>query len=285
MPIEPTVLQLAIHKAPDFPTDFILLKGIEMFAKAISPGSPSDCIFYHTMELPRSGLQPGHWDLRGRFDDYVAYVSLDGRTVLDVGTASGFLTFESERRGGKVVSVDASSAAVWDRMPFLSTLYATDYERWLEEANSYLNAIKRSYWLSHTELNSSAAVYYGSVYDLPPSLGEFDVVLVGQLLVHLRDAIRAIASIAKCCRGTMVIAEGMIASDEPVSYLLPRSEAPDRDYSFWHHSIGFYRELMKIVGFEQERQSTAKYKCNLEGPAEGVDITTLVFRRLKSSSR
>jgi hypothetical protein len=82
----------------------------------------------------------------------------------------------------------------------------------------------------------------------------------------------------------MVIAEGMIAGDEPMSYLLPRLEAPAKDYNFWHHSIGFYRELMKILGFEQERKSAAKYKCNLEGPPEGIDITTLVFRRLKSPS-
>jgi len=252
-----------------------------MFATPISASKPSDCVFYHTMELPYSGLQSGHWDLRGRFDEYVAGVSLDGRTVLDVGAASGFLTFEAEKRGGKVVSVDASSAAVWDRVPFLSTLHATNYKRWLDEANHYLNAIKKSYWLAHKELNSGAMVYYGNVYELPQMLGDFDVVLVGQVLVHVRDPIRAIGSIAKCCRGTMVIAEGMIASDEPMSYLLPRLEAPGNDFSFWHHSIGFYRELMKILGFEQERESTAKYKCNLEGPAEGIDITTLVFRRVK----
>ena len=58
-----------------------------------------DCFFYHAMELPGFGLIPAHWDLRGRFDDYIAGVNVSGKSVLDIGTATGFLSFESEKRG------------------------------------------------------------------------------------------------------------------------------------------------------------------------------------------
>ena len=59
-----------------------------------------DCFFYHTLDLPGIGLVEGQWDLRGRFDDYIGDVDLRDKTVLDVGTANGFLTFEAEKRGG-----------------------------------------------------------------------------------------------------------------------------------------------------------------------------------------
>ena len=28
-----------------------------------------DCVFFHAIDLPMSGRQPGVWDLIGRFDD------------------------------------------------------------------------------------------------------------------------------------------------------------------------------------------------------------------------
>ena len=64
--------------------------------------SAAECVFYHSLDLPLSGPQKGHWDLRGRFDDYVGNVPLSGRSALDVGTASGFLSFEAEKRGANI---------------------------------------------------------------------------------------------------------------------------------------------------------------------------------------
>ena len=55
-----------------------------------------DCLFYHAMDIPGVGEIKGVWVLRGKFDDYVGHAALAGQTFLDVGTASGFLTFEAE---------------------------------------------------------------------------------------------------------------------------------------------------------------------------------------------
>ncbi len=73
--------------------------------------SPDECWFYHVMDLPGLGLVGGHWDLRGRIHEYIGHVEFAGKRVLDIGTASGFLTFEMERLGAEVVSFDADSAA------------------------------------------------------------------------------------------------------------------------------------------------------------------------------
>src|ERR1700749_2806929 len=78
-----------------------------------------DCYFYHTMNLPGFGLVRGHWDLRGRFDDYVGGVSVEGKSVLDVGAATGFLSFEAERLGASgVLSFGMSDARQQHFVPF-----------------------------------------------------------------------------------------------------------------------------------------------------------------------
>ncbi len=140
------------------------MKGI-LFAEPMAVATASDCVFYHSMDLPISGSREGHWDLRGRFDDYISRISVDGKSVLDVGTASG------------------------------------------------------------------------------------------------------------------------IENPEPVSHWLARADRPENDYSFWHHSTGFYRELLAILGFELRSSESRKYRCNLEGPADGVGITTLVFKRRDASPK
>lgn len=77
----------------------------------------SHCYFYHTIDLPTYGRQNGIWDLIGRFDNYIGNQNLENRTVLDIGTATGFLTFEAEKRGAVVTSFDVGSAEVLSYLP------------------------------------------------------------------------------------------------------------------------------------------------------------------------
>lgn len=252
-----------------------------LFAAPLEVTGSPECVFYHSLDLPISGYQKGHWDLRGKFKEYTHNTPFSGKTVLDVGTASGFLSFEAEKHGAaQVVSVDAESAQYWDRLPFIQNRAMKDRAGWEANANVYLDSIKRSYWLAHKEFNSKAQAYYGNAYALPESLGQFDIVIIGQILVHLSDTLRALASIANRCNGTLIIAEGMTHEQYPVSSLLGRAKYPEQDYTFWHHSEGFYNEVLQMLGFKQIATSTKKYKCNLEGPNDGVEITTLVFERV-----
>jgi SAM-dependent methyltransferase len=252
----------------------------DLFSDPMVVSDPQECFFYHTLELPVSGLQIGQWDLRGRFDDYTLGVPLAGKTVLDVGTASGFLSFEAEKRGATVVSVEAASTARWERLPFAQSLWFKDRSAWEAIATDHLDSIKRSYWLAHRELGSQARVYYGDAYDLPASLGLFDVVIVGQILVHLRDVIRAVTSISRRCADTLIIAEGMVISDEPTSLLIGRADDQEKDNSFWFHSIGLYREILAMLEFRLMAWRTLTYTCNVERNPLNTPVTTLVFRRV-----
>src|SRR3954462_4029433 len=177
-----------------------------------------DCFFYHAMELPGFGLVPAHWDLRGRFDDYVGGINVAQKSVLDVGTATGFLSFAAEKRGAsRVVSFDQSDGAEQTFLPFKDKLYYRDRERWSEQYRAEIERWKNAYWLSHRLLGSKAEVFYGNIYELPIALGAFDIAIVGSVLEHLSDPISALGSIARLTKERMIVVTPLLDTDERIA--------------------------------------------------------------------
>src|SRR6266851_6623761 len=207
----------------------------------------NDCWFYHVMDLPGYGLTPdGHWDLRGRVSDYIGHVDVRGKRVLDVGTASGFLTFEMEKQGAEVVSLDVDGAHRIFLKPIAGSLFTTDRAAWIKTHGMGFDKLKNAYWLAHRVLGSRSRAFYGDVYDLPPELGEFDVGVIGQILVHLSDPVRALASVLARCREQLVITEGMIDDDKPTMTLA----SGGNESAWWRGSTGLYREVLTTAGWQ-----------------------------------
>ena len=89
------------------------------FAKRTAPRDECGRMrFHHHMDLPGLKEVGKGWDLRETIDDYLGHFDFRGKRVLDVGTASGFLTFEMEKRGAEVVSFDRANVADWQLVPF-----------------------------------------------------------------------------------------------------------------------------------------------------------------------
>jgi len=53
----------------------------------------SDFVWYHAVELPDGQVLPGAWDLRGHEEAYLGGVDVAGKRVLELGPATGYLTF------------------------------------------------------------------------------------------------------------------------------------------------------------------------------------------------
>ena len=219
-----------------------------------------DCFLYHAMELPGFGLIPAHWDLRGRFDDYVGGVNVSGKSVLDIGTATGFLSFEAEKRGAsRVVSFDQSDGAQQTFLPFKDKLYYRDRERWTEQYRAEIERWKNAYWLSHRLLDSKAEVFYGDVYDLPVELGEFEIAIVGSVLEHLSDPITALASIARLTKERMVVVTPLLETAEAIAQFEGKASRPEADFTWWTYSLGVYREVFGMLGFTIEKVRRAHF--------------------------
>jgi hypothetical protein len=164
----------------------------------------SVCEFYHTMDLPGYGTVEGPWDLRGREDEYLGHVPLQGKRVLELGTASGALCFAMEQRGAEVVAFDLAPGCLWDFVPMAGHPNLAEYVR---TSMAFFPRMHNSFWLAHGASGSQARVVYGRIYDLPAGIGLVDVATYGCILCHLRDPFLALANGLRLTRETVVITQ------------------------------------------------------------------------------
>jgi SAM-dependent methyltransferase len=222
--------------------------------------SLSDCFFYHTMDLPGFGEVRGQWDLRGRFSEYIGGINLEGKSVLDVGAATGFLSFSAEKSGAtRVLSFDIGEARQQTFLPFKNKLYYRDPARWAEQYDAEIEQWKNAYWLCHRVLDSRAEVCYGNIYDLPRDLGQFDVAIVGSVLEHLSDQITALASIARLTKETIVLVSPLLETAERIARFEGLADHPENDFTWWIYSEGVYREVFNMLGFRIAAITNAEY--------------------------
>jgi len=262
----------------------MVVRPMSIYAEPRYVEDPAKCWFYHTIDLPGLGTVKGNWDLRKRFDDYTGHVALAGKRVLDIGTASGFLSFEAERRGAaEVVSFDSASRAMHHHVPYPEVRRNPGGWHDTSQHPDIFDTMRDGYWLSHRLLGSRAKCYYGNVYDLPAELGEFDVVLVGQILAHLRDPLGALTSIAARCRGTMVITDGMLETDQPIALFPGHAKTPMSVYRqvvWWQLSPVLLRNFLQILGLETLSSKTSLYDYDHRtGGTYQMQLNTMVLVR------
>src|SRR5262245_28664600 len=247
----------------------------------MSVPSLNECRWYHTMDLPEIGTVHGDWDLRGRFDSYTGNVPLTGRTVLDVGTASGFLAFEAEKRGATVYSFDADAP---ERIQLIPQSPRDD---------AYFWGMRNSYRLAHHLLNSKVTPLYGDIYHMSQIAPPCDVVIVGQILVHLRDPIGAIQQAATLAKDHLIITESTFNPPArnrlwrrfarwkyefaPISYFL----GAHISYAWWNLSVPVYTNILTKLGFTIIRIATESY---ISHGTNKHQLTTIVSRRKRATS-
>jgi len=158
-------------------------------------------LWYHTMEVAPGVATPGWFDLRGVVDR-MPWPDVRGRRCLDVGTYDGFLAFELERRGAaEVVATDISDHTQWDHP-------VRTRRRAIEHLGAQAGTKGDGFAIARELLGSSVERVEISVYDLTPqAVGEFDVVVCGSLMLHLRDPLRALSAIHGVCRGLLLSSE------------------------------------------------------------------------------
>lgn len=140
--------------------------------------------WYHTIDLGQGVVTPGIYDHRPCLGFYGIPADLYGKTALDVGAASGFFSFEMERRGARVTAVDLPAWFDHDFGP----RYQPD-----QTPASGLRYLREPFNLARQALGSQVEKREASIYELTPEIhGVHDLVFCGSLLLHLTDPIRAL---------------------------------------------------------------------------------------------
>jgi tRNA (mo5U34)-methyltransferase len=154
--------------------------------------------WYHTIDLGDGLVTPGHYDHRPFLPLYGLPERLDGKTVLDVGAASGFFSFEFERRGADVTATDLPRWADHD--------YGPNYEHAPNDeiGGDYLH---RPFDIARTLLGSRVKRKLINIYDITPqTVGTFDLVFCASVLVHITDPVKALWRLASVTRDRAIIA-------------------------------------------------------------------------------
>jgi 2-polyprenyl-3-methyl-5-hydroxy-6-metoxy-1,4-benzoquinol methylase len=157
----------------------------------------SELSWYHTIELPDGTVTPGFADTRGALAKVPMPESLEGKRCLDVGTADGFWAFAMEKRGAKeVVAIDVDDPTKRD-WPWPAPPRAAE-----------AGGRKTAFEFAHRALGSNVQRIDTTVYDLSPdAVGRFDFVFLGDLLLHLRDPVRALAAIRDVLDGELLVSD------------------------------------------------------------------------------
>jgi hypothetical protein len=240
---------------------------------------PAACIWYHTMELPEVGLVEGQWDLRATIDDYLGHVDFTGKRCLDVGTASGYLTFSMEARGAReIVSMDLDpDTRNWDVVPFADPAF--DREAAVARRGRELRATQAGYWLAHRLLGSRARVHYGTAYDLPEGLGRFDVVVLGMMLPHVETPFRVLQQAAARSAHTVVVTQQAPQMPDAWAYFMPNAANLNTGMFWWSLSDDCLERMLGVLGFRVARRHHAEHACPARGRGAAEQCTTTVAER------
>jgi SAM-dependent methyltransferase len=243
----------------------------------------SNCHFYHVMDIPGYGVPTGtQWDLRGDTPGYLGGVDLAGKRVLEIGPASGYLTFYMEAQGAEVVSVELPLDHPWDIVPDVSL----DTAEWEEEIRGSIDRIRNGYWFTHERVGSKAKVHYGDIYALPDALGHFDYAVIAAVLLHVRDPLRVVE---QCAR----LADNLVITD------VHHEDIPDdkaymewfstKDYPAPHVWFKFSPQIFvrfaEVLGFDESTVTFHEQLYVADGPPRPGLMFTVVSTRGAASDK
>jgi hypothetical protein len=242
----------------------------------------SDCYFYHTMDIPNHGIVHGEWDLRGREAAYLGNISFQGKRVLEIGTASGHLCFTMERMGAEVVAYDLSDEQEWDIVPY----DGFDYEQQILLRKEHMRRINNGFWFAHRANNSHAKMTYGTVYEMPDDIGQFDICVFGSILLHLRDPFLALQRALSHVKETVVVTDvapshtnNRLFRGRRLIEFLPNASNCSPTEAWWNLSPELVSEFLQILGFVNTKVSFHRQLIN--GKHEAQLYTIVGYRKVQ----
>lgn len=178
---------------------------------------------YHRLCFGSDLTVEGDYDLFKYIHYYDLPADLAGKTVLDVGSASGFWALECARRGATVTAID-----IYDE--------------------SLVGELSKALDLDVTYLKRS-------VYDLPGTGWAFDLVICGSLLLHLPDLVGAAGGLRSVCVEKAVISTACMSysrfTSRPICEFRGRRASDGAYFHFWELSGAALRSLLRTAGFSQ----------------------------------
>jgi tRNA (mo5U34)-methyltransferase len=225
--------------------------------------------WYHTVDLGDGLITPGMYDYRSVLANFDFPDDMGGMRVLDVGPATGFFAFEFEKRGAEVSGLEVPSIGALDRFPGQTIAHAVNnIGTMLREATSseaspptleedlYHRLLEAPFDFCRRVLGSQVERCFASVHDLSPEIAghtDFDLVFLGDILLHTINPLGALAQAAALCNGTLILAQAMPDLEGGVpAFLYVGGEGPAKDdVSWWVPTKTCLIQLLTKLGFDE----------------------------------
>lgn len=281
------------------------MRGVEMsfqdeqqrFYEAARAGGLADVEryqWYHTVDLGNGLVTPGVYDYRETMSAFGFPEDMSGMTVLDVGSATGFFAFEFERRGARVVSMELPSLRDLDRFPGQDVESSLrKIENMMHKSEPYTE--RDLYWYllegpfryCREKLGSKVERCYSTVYDITlerTGVREgFDLVFIGDVLIHTLYPLKALAALAPLCRGQLVLA-GVLPEgpqEPPAMVYIGGADAENDEVAWWHPNLSCLMQILQKLGFAEVDQ-VGFHKGALR--PSGYEFERVILRATKKRS-
>jgi tRNA (mo5U34)-methyltransferase len=184
--------------------------------------------WWHSIDLGGGAVTRGVHsleELRGNYGLFALPDDLSGRRLLDIGCWDGFYSFEAERHGARVTSVDC----------------------WRPE----------NFFKARAALDSRAEFHELSVYEVTKEkLGSFDVVFFLGVLYHLRHPLLALEQVCEVTRDFAVIESHVIDNilpdwpgGHPVMEFYEFDQLGGQYDNWWGPNVECLTQMARSAGF------------------------------------
>ena len=184
---------------------------------------------YHTFKFPNGYVVTGKYDMTKFIHHYQIPDHLDGKTVLDIGPATGFFSFEFHKRcAADVVAIDKHNV------------------EWCEDLNKLMQ--------------TNVKLIVQDIETLDESFGKFDLVFCSNLLLHTSDIFGNICRIKKVTKEIAIISTILTeSSDEniPLAQFLGTpyyTDVGDKFYVYWLPNMNGFMRMAEVAGFTKVEQ-------------------------------
>ena len=214
--------------------------------------------WYHTIDLGNGIITKGHYDHRPYLHYYRIPEDLSGKTVLDIGAASGFFSFEFEKRGANVTAIDLPE---WFDHDFGPTYDPDQSEK---SGGVYLH---RPFEVAKKALGARVNKKLINIYEISPeTVGTFDLVFCSSLLLHLTDPIKAFWNIASVTKEKAIVATVITREESmrPTATMLGFQRG-----DVWWIPTRTTLELMAVTAGFKGVEWINEFQLNLRGKSTG----------------